>query len=105
MFVTESEDEDFGAAVSISDEMVTEPLEVSRSRWASGAFPLALPKRTPEIWLFEFFVRSTSAALNLIEPFEVLASSPMGFRSDRLTEMAPLLVSNLHFPSSAQPIS
>ena len=62
MFVTESEDEDFGAAVSISDEMVT-------------------------------------------EPFEVLASSPMGFRSDRLTEMAPLLVSNLHFPSSAQPIS
>jgi len=76
-----------------------EPFDVVRSSDAFGAESFAFPNNTPAICDFELLVRSISASLNLIVPFEVLASNRTGVRSERLTEIAPLLVSNLHFPS------
>ncbi len=82
--------------------IVMEPLEVTSSSEAFGDVPLALPNKTPDRWRFDFFATSKSASLNLMDPFDVLASNWVGLLSDRFTEIAPLLVSNLHFPSNTQ---
>ena len=82
-----------------------DPLEVTSSSEALGEVPLALPNKTPDRWLFDFFATSISASLNLMAPFEVLASNWIGILSDRFTEIAPLLVCNLDFPSNTQSIS
>lgn len=85
--------------------IVIEPFDVSRSSDTFGADPVVLPNKTPDTRLLVFSVKSRSLSLNLMKPFDVLASNRIGIRSDKFNLIAPLLVSNLHFPSSVQPIS
>ena len=82
--------------------MVIAPFDVSSSSEGILFLSPALPKSQPDMCDFEFLVSSISDSLNLIAPLDVRASIWTGLRSIKLTEIAPLLVSNLHFPSREQ---